>query len=1052
MRRVIFRIGTVSVLITLILVIIKPTGVWGQDRDRQPPNWDQFALPQIPPPGGTPHPPPVISSYTTLQAQLTSPTLTYPAGWAIPIIVELQEQPAVNVIGGADLNSVQAAQATQAQITRVEAAQRSTLNAMTAAGIPYRTVFTLSRVMSALIIETTPDQLNAIQHIAGVKTAYVAGVGTIANADSIPFVGAPDVWTTPGFNGQGITVGIIDTGIDYEHADFGGTGPGTTFPTVKVAGGYDFVGDAWDPDTNPTLNPDADPLDQHGHGTHMAGTTAGYGVDAGGNTYTGPWDNTTPFGSMLIGPGMAPEATLYALKVSGAGDRVSEAGVIAALEWASDPNNDKNMSDHLDVVNLSLGSYYGSPWRGWTQAANDAAQIGVIVVAAATNAGDAYFSQGDPATADWAISVAASTHDGGGSAQADMIASLSSRGPQRQTNAASISLKPDITVPGANIVSARAGTVTGSVGTTGTSAASAHIAGMMALLREAYPAWSVAELKALVMNTATHDLYAYNGQTPPIYGPGRVGAGRLDAPNAVNSNVIAYNAAHPELVSISFGVINAVGPVRRQQIITVKNKGNSPLTYAVAYVPVVQMDDDDGSASPGVGDGGAGVTMSHSPAQVTVNPGRTATIIVTLDVNPALMTRPHTHDATVGEALPFTNRHWLSEESGYVTLTPTTQGAGSTLLRVPVYAAPRPAAAMHEATNVIPVTDVTGTAAIPLTGTEVYTGPTFPYDETSLVSAFELHTTSANIAHPAPDYNAADLWYVGLANTYAQTSDLNTTNLYFGIATYGEWSSLSDAVRFDVYIDVNQDTIADYRLWNDSLANLFFGDPSDEYFVFLDNLNNGVGFDNVEGFVNVYPTLGAANFPDTVLFQTNVLFMQLQVAHIPELTAGNAQFDYWVAASYKDQVVDVSPIRTVDVESVGLDVTGDATFWGASLYDDWQGATIDVTYDLALYTTTTLPCVLLLHHHNAAARAETVCFTRNTTGGGDTDQDTSANVTSTTATSATDIASVTELPATGYARTEPSPAARPVHGWLIEALALLIMIAGGVLVKRYMQN
>jgi hypothetical protein len=451
-----------------------------------------------------------------------------------------------------------------------------------------------------------------------------------------------------------------------------------------------------------------------------------------------------------------------------------------------------------------------------------------------------------------------------------------------------------------------------------------------------------------------------------------------------------------------------------------------------------------------VGDGGPGVIMSVSPSQVTVNPGGTATVIVTLSLDPALMTRPHTHDPTVSETAPFTSRHWLSEESGYVTLTPTAPGPGSTVLRVPVYAAPRPASAMSAATHLIPVSSLSGTTSIPLSGTEVYTGPVFPYDETSLVSAFELHTTSAHQAHPTPDYNAADLWYVGMANTYAQTNDLSTANLYVGISTYGEWSSLSDPVRFDVYFDVDQDGFADYRLWNESLSHLFFGSPSDEFFVFLDNLNTpSSAYDNVEGFVNVFPPVAASNFPDTVVFQSNVLFMPLQVSHIAELTAGNARFDYWVAGWYKDQLVDVSPIRTVDVESVGLDVTGGATFWGASLYDDWDGAAIDVAYNLALYTRQNLPCVLLLHHHNATpnTRAETVCFTINR-GAGD---DEGVGTEETSAAAAPEgIEGVTELPATGYTPAEAPANARSysIPLWLIGVLALLLIITGRVWLRQ----
>ena len=107
-------------------------------------------------------------------------------------------------------------------------------------------------------------------------------------------------WAT--IKGAGIKIGIIDTGIDYIHYNFGGTGiyvgqdfttldePVNAFPTAKVAGGWDFVGDAYNADpTSPSYDPipapDPDPMDCYGHGSHVAGTAAGFGVNADGNTY-----------------------------------------------------------------------------------------------------------------------------------------------------------------------------------------------------------------------------------------------------------------------------------------------------------------------------------------------------------------------------------------------------------------------------------------------------------------------------------------------------------------------------------------------------------------------------------------------------------------------------------------------------------------------------------------------------------------------------------------------------------------------------------------------
>lgn len=942
----------VACLLLLGLVMPPRSAAQGPARSPARPRLEGLVLPDL---NAVPlqSPRPAVRTYDALRSQAL-------AARPILIIVALSEPAAVSA---APLN----ASASQAQIARVASAQQRTETALQTAGIPYRVVFAPQRVFSGLVIEAELGQIDAIRQLPGVVDAYPAGIGTVANSSSVPFLGTPPVWAN-GYRGQGVRIGVIDTGIDYEHADFGGTGPGTGFPTAKVAGGYDFVGDTWDPVTNPVLNPDSDPMDQDGHGTHMAGTIAGYGVDGTGSTYPGPWNTTTPFGSMIIGPGMAPEATLYALKVGSANGIVSEAATIAALEWAVDPNGDGDLSDHLDVVNLALGTEFGDLDRGWSVAADNAAQAGIIVVAAAGNLGDTYFIQIDPATAPHVISVGQSNDGDNGGPAADTLGASSARGPQRNPNAASIALKPDIIAPGINIVSADAGTVNGGVSTGpagGTSSATSHVAGMMALLRQAYPGWSVSDLKALVMNTATHDLYSGNNFTPPIYGPARVGAGRVDAGNAFDSEVIAYNSADPELVSVSFGLLNVAAAATFQKTITVENMGSTSQTYDVAYVPVVYADDGSGPGTPGVGDGGPGVVTSVSPAQITVGPGSTETVTVTLAVDPALMVQPYTHDPTVRE-VPLFFRHWLAEEAGYVTLTPT--GAG-TLLRVPVYAAPRPAATMSATSPTLPVAGLSGTASIALTGTDVYTGPNIPYDETSIVSTFALWSTSPALAGLSGFQPSADLENIGVASNYLlQGSNLGTTRVYFGLSTVGEWSSLTyGSTTFEVYLDVDQDSFADYRL-----IILGFG-LIDSPVTYVEDLTSGAL--TLQWLVNNFIPSDALNFPDTMLFQSNVVTLPLNVSSLPELVPGDARFDFWVAGYYKNELIDLSDVMTYDVEAAGIDLASSAPYALTTMFDDWNGAAVDLAYDWTQYIGPSPACVLLLHHHNVSgSRPESVCF------------------------------------------------------------------------------
>jgi subtilisin family serine protease len=225
------------------------------------------------------------------------------------------------------------------------------------------------------------------------------------HATSVPLIGAPTAWQSYGKTGAGIRIGVIDTGIDYVHTNFGGSGtaaayaiannpnnnlPGTAlpimngatplFPNAKMVGGWDFAGDAYNGNNTPAPDPnpqDCSVADGGGHGSHVAGTAAGYGVRDDGSTYPGPYDNTVPFDTMRIGPGVAPQASLYALRVFGCTGSTNL--TVQAIDWAMDPNGDGDLSDHLDLINMSLGSAYGKQDYSSSVASNNAAAAGVIV-------------------------------------------------------------------------------------------------------------------------------------------------------------------------------------------------------------------------------------------------------------------------------------------------------------------------------------------------------------------------------------------------------------------------------------------------------------------------------------------------------------------------------------------------------------------------------------------------------------------------------------------------------------------------------------------------
>jgi subtilisin family serine protease len=283
-------------------------------------------------------------------------------------------------------------------------------------------------------VQIAPNQIRTLAKLPGVVKVHRLTTYSIDNTKGVAYIGAPEVWGgTSAFHGEGIKIAIIDSGIDYTHADVGGPGTvaawenafskSTLDPTLltvcetpdhkpcfgpnapKVKGGWDFVGDSYNADPNSTTapyqpipHPDPNPLDCYGHGSHVAGTAAGYGVLADGTTFTGPYNATTiSSNSWNVGPGVAPMADLYAIRVFGCAGSTDV--VIDAIEWA--------VEHHMDVINMSLGSSFGTAENPEAVAASNAAKDGLIVVSSAGNSGAAPYMTGSPASGTYGISVAA---------------------------------------------------------------------------------------------------------------------------------------------------------------------------------------------------------------------------------------------------------------------------------------------------------------------------------------------------------------------------------------------------------------------------------------------------------------------------------------------------------------------------------------------------------------------------------------------------------------------------------------------------------------------
>ncbi|MFI5165335.1 MAG: S8 family serine peptidase [Thermoanaerobaculales bacterium] len=987
-------------------------------------------------------------------------------------------QVSANATGSVSASAV-AAQATalaQAQIAHLDQVQREMVATLTSAGIAADVIYRVQRVYNGIAVQVDAAQLDEIRAIPGVKAVHPLVPKKPVNITSVPFIGAPPVWggLGGGATGAGVKVGVIDTGIDYLHFDFGGSGKyrsdgnyvSSSWPkTAKVVGGYDFAGDNYDASGasgSTTPAPDPDPMDCFGtdasgnmiipHGTHVAGTLAGYGENASGSTFAGPWNASTPISTLGIGPGVAPGAQLYALRIfgcEGSSDLVTQ-----AIDWAVDPNNDGNFADHLDVINMSLGSSYGVPDDPDAVAADRAASLGVIVVAAGGNDNDGYYIASAPGIAGSAIAVAACGDPGvvdsnlhvnspasiagvyaaipadfGGSLPAtpvanDLVYAIPANGCSALTNASAVSgkvalidrgvcnftvkvknaqlagalvavvtdnqlgtelvimsgtdstitipavfidqndgltlkanlpspgvnvslggvladtvasfssrgprfgdaaLKPDIAAPGLQILSADAGTTNGGLILDGTSMATPHVSGVMALLRQLHPDWSAEELKALVMNTG-HDVTLYPNATPPLVGPGRVGGGRVDVAAAAQAPAVAFNADDTGLVSVSFGALEVSDTSTLTKHVTVENKSTALLTYAIGFTPFATV---------------PGVTISFPQgSSVTVPGGGSATLDVQLSAVAAAMR--HTIDPSVFTTSEGYPRFWQSEEDGYMTLTP----ASGIALRVPIYAALRPASTMTSLQGGVGLTGSSGTATVDLTGGGVSTGTSFPTDILSVVSPSELVESNS-------DPSVSDARFVGVASDYqaqvASGKGLADSTIYFSLALQQPWSNPVPVV-YEIRIDANRDGTDDFTLYVDDF------DPGDD--VFLSILCSLATSNCTANSINgVTPDV-----LDTAPYSSNVIVLPVSASDLG-LKDGNSRFNF-----YFDRASGPQAHHTFDPAHPGLSFSGTPVLAGLlqPLFPDLPTGSIQVAYSQPDYTTDNAQGVLLLHHLNAS--------------------------------------------------------------------------------------
>ncbi|HEV7241904.1 MAG TPA: S8 family serine peptidase [Thermoanaerobaculia bacterium] len=377
-------------------------------------------------------------------------------------------------------------------LTRIEGQARDRVAAQASEASALRHTYRITFAGASATVSR--ESLPAIRALSYVRAVHQDGEVKAHLATSLPHIGVPEVWTQYGLRGKGIVVAIIDTGIDYRHYAFGGGfGPG-----FKVAGGYDFA------------NNDADPLDDHGHGTHVAG------IVAANHKYI---------------HGVAPEATLLAYKVLNSEGSGSDSMVLAGVERAMDPDGNGDPSDHADIVNMSLGGSadFDDPL---VAAVERASAAGVVFCVSAGNSWIAA-TLGSPAIAPSAITVGATQIP-------DRLAVFNSGGPVGGAWA----MKPEVAAPGVAIASASLNN--SSMVLSGTSMAAPHVSGLVALLLELHPDWTAQDIKAALVTTAK-PMPHRNEETgiSVIFG----GGGRIDALRAVAATIL------PSPATVSFGFV-----------------------------------------------------------------------------------------------------------------------------------------------------------------------------------------------------------------------------------------------------------------------------------------------------------------------------------------------------------------------------------------------------------------------------------------------------------------------------------------------------------------
>ncbi len=345
--------------------------------------------------------------------------------------------------------------------------------------VNYQHQWTLKHI-DALAGRIPADSILDTIALPGVVMVELDSILTIMNGDSAVLHGVDQVWQNTGYDGAGSTVAIIDTGIDGAHASIDDLDDDNSTYDPKVIGFYDPV-------NNPTLTNGTEvfPYDDHGHGSHCAGTTAGTGAPN--------YDHI----------GMAPQAFLVGVKVLDGGGSGSFATVMAGMQWAVDHRFEFN----IRAASMSLGGPGPIEWTSSEEDsvnryANEMVRAGIALFIAAGNSAVSG-SIGTPGSAEDVITVGALDKDSG-------IAIYSSQGPSEEGR-----IKPNIAYVGSNVMSVEANSGDQYTDMSGTSMATPGAAGVAALMYQANPDLSPFDIRNIMQETATYRRCEYMLKNEP---------------------------------------------------------------------------------------------------------------------------------------------------------------------------------------------------------------------------------------------------------------------------------------------------------------------------------------------------------------------------------------------------------------------------------------------------------------------------------------------------------------------------------------------------------